>query len=173
VTLTKNLTSYVGFEGDDDLPRDVLAKANINWASLDANEDRTIAPAEAQIVFIVSNGYSAATRWFLNYPANWKPGDPTPPAVDPLRVNTPSGTYDFKPRVVYIGTKTAADPDYASNAIRILSSVCHELCHAFFSLPDRYAGPCGSGWTGQYDMMSDNCDWRHMNIHDKNVFEKP
>jgi len=169
VTLTKSLTSYVGFEGDAALPRDVLAQANINWSSLDTNGDKTISSAEAQIVFLVANGYSAATRWFLNYPSNWKLGDPVPPEVNPLRVNTPSGIYEFKPRVVYIGTKTAAASDAAVDPIRILSTICHELCHAFFYLPDRYGntGACGSGSTGQYDMMSDNCQWHHMTMHDK------
>jgi M6 family metalloprotease-like protein len=167
VTLGKDLVDYLGFEGEDDLPRDVLEQANINWEALDTNGDRTVTPAEAQIVFVVSNGYSAATRGFLNFPANWQAGDPVPPAVDPLQVNTPAGTYNFKPRVVYIGTKTAADPTYSSDAIRILSSICHELCHAFFNLPDRYAGPCGTGWTGEYDMMSNNCQWLHMTMHDK------
>ncbi len=167
VTLNKNLSAYPGFEGDAALPRDVLRLANVNWAALDANGDQTISPAEAQIVFIVANGYSAAARGFRDFPSGWKVGDPLPPALDPLTAVTPSGTYKFKPAVVYIGTKTAADPTYSTNAIRIHSSVCYELCHAFFNLPDRYAGPCGSGWTGQFDMMSDNCDWRHMNIHDK------
>lgn len=167
VTLNKNLTSYVGFEGDDDLPRDVLQMANINWSALDTNNDDTITPAEAQIVFLVANGYSAATRGFADYPADWTGADPRPPAMASLQVNTPDGTYDFKPSVVYIGTKTASDPTYDTNSIRIHSSICHELCHAFFNLTDRYAGGCGTGGTGQYDIMSDNCDWRHMNIHDK------
>lgn len=167
VTLTKNLSSYVGFEGDDDLPRDVLAKANINWSALDANNDKTIAPAEAQIVFVVANGYSAATRGFADYPADWKITDPRPPGMSSLQVKTPSGTFNFKPAVVYIGVKTADDPNFDTDAIRIHSSICHELCHAFFNLVDRYAGPCGTGGTGQYDIMSDNCAWRHMNIHDK------
>jgi len=167
VTLDDNLTSYVGFEGDDDLPRDVLAQANINWANLDTNNDKTISPAEAQIVFLVANGYSAATRGFADYPANWTPQDPRPPGLANIQVTTPVGAYKFKPPVVYIGVKTAGDPTYNTNAIRIHSTICHELCHAFFNLTDRYAGPCGSGGTGQYDIMSDNCDWRHMNIHDK------
>jgi M6 family metalloprotease-like protein len=167
VTINKNLTAYLGFEGEDDLPRDVLRLANINWAGLDTDHDNTITAAEAQIVFIVCNGYSAATRGFVNYPPGWAPGDPPPPAVDPLAAVTPSGTYNFKPPVVYIGAKTASDPSASTNAIRIMSTICHELGHAFFNLPDRYAGSCGSGWTGQYEMMSDNCDWRHFNIHDK------
>jgi M6 family metalloprotease-like protein len=163
VTLSKNLKDYVGFEGDDQVPRDVLKKANINWAALDTNNDKTITPAEAQIVFLVANGYSAATRGFTS----WATGSPV--ALSSLaNVTTPNGTFTFLPKVVYIGTKKASDPAYATNPFRIESTICHELGHAFFNLPDRYAaGTCGTGATGQYDMMSNNCSWEHFTIYDK------
>ncbi len=160
VTLSSNLTSYVGFEGDDDLPRDVLRLADINWPALDTNNDDVITPAEAQIVFLVSNGYSAAKRGF----ADWTTGSAVPLAS--IQADTPSGIFKFKPSVVYIGTKKADDPNFDDNAIRIHSTICHELCHAFFNLPDGYAGGCGSGTTGRYAIMSDSLRWHHMNIHD-------
>lgn len=165
VTLTKNLSAYVGFEGDDQVPRDVLKKANINWAALDSNNDHIITPAEAQLVFLVANGYSAATRGFTSYPTG---NINNPVGLSSLAsVPTPSGTYTFLPRVVYIGTKKASDPTYATDPFRITSSICHELGHAFFNLPDRYLSYCGTGRTGQYDMMSNNCSWEHFTLHDK------
>ena len=168
VSLDKNLTDYIGFEGDDDLPRDVLELANINWPALDVNNDHVITPAEAQIVFLVANGYSAATRGFADYPADWVISDPRPPEMSSLQANTPSGVFNFKPRVVYMGLKKANDPNFDTNPIRDLHSLCHELCHAFFNLTDRYLnGACGTGGPGPYSIMSDNCSWEHMLIHDK------
>ena len=169
VTLSKNLlgssNAYVGFEGDDQVPRDVLKQANINWASLDTNNDHVITPAEAQLVFLVANGFSAATRGFVSYPTG-NINNPVP-LSSLANVPTPSGTYTFLPKVVYIGTKRANDPTYATDPFRITSSICHELGHAFFNLPDRYLNFCGTGRTGQYDMMSNNCSWEHFTLHDK------
>jgi len=85
-------------------------------------------------------------------------------------VPTPNGTFTFRPQVVYIGTKTAADPTFATDPFRITSTINHELGHAFFNLPDRYLGFCGSGLTGQYDIMADNCAYLHFTIYDKMKF---
>lgn len=162
VTLPDALTAYTGFEGDLRLPRDVLEQATIDWSVLDTNHDEVITPAEVQLVFVVSNGYSAAARGFIDMT-----GSAGPVTVPEIVVDTPAGVYTFRPPVVYLGTKTASAPDAAIDPIRILSTIPHELAHAFFNLPDRYLGPCGSGITGAYDLMSDNCTWHHMNPHDK------
>ena len=134
----------------------VLLADDVHWADTESLR---------WLVFLVANGFSAATRGFVSYPTG-NINNPVP-LSSLANVPTPSGTYTFLPKVVYIGTKRANDPTYATDPFRITSSICHELGHAFFNLPDRYLNFCGTGRTGQYDMMSNNCSWEHFTLHDQ------
>jgi hypothetical protein len=87
-------------------------------------------------------------------------------AVAAADVRTPDGTFTFNLPVIYFSVVRAADADPSTNPIRALPAVCHEMCHAFFDLSDRYGPTTG---TGGYEIMSNapHVAFSHMNIHAK------
>lgn len=152
ITLSKKLTDYSpGIEANAPYLKDVLKKANVSWTGLDANKDKTIGVAEAQIVVLVPNGpVFASTR-----------------SVSAGAVSTPQGSFTFAKRpIVIFSLKASSDPQKAVNPIRALAAVAHELSHAFFNLPDRYGKNTG---TGEYDMMgsASSSKWVHLPMPDK------
>lgn len=156
VSLQDSTASYgIGQLGNDwtrnaNVARDICQRSTINWASLDTNGDRIITPNEAQITFMFSAGGLGATR---------------PSTVS---ISTNAGNYTIRNSFVYFDCKRNNDPSKATDAIRYnFSTIWHELGHGFFRLPDRYTSYCGTGNTGQFDIMSDNCSRKHMNIYDK------
>lgn len=156
VTLIQDTAIYaIGQIGNDwtrnpNLARDICQNSNVDWATLDVNHDRIISRREAQICFLLAAGGGGATR---------------PSSVI---ISTNGGTYTVNASFVYIDCKRADDATRGTDDLRYnYSTIWHELCHGMFGLPDRYRVYCGSGATGQYDIMSDNCSWRHMSIYDK------
>lgn len=126
---------------------DICNNSDINWAALDTDNNMQITPNEAQICFLGSLGGGGACR--------------------PSSIQV--GNYQIvNQSFVYFDCKRDNDPNKAVDPISYnYSTIWHELCHGMFNLPDRYQNFCGSGFTGQFDIMSDNCSWRHMNIYDK------
>lgn len=147
-TAAQDTVDYaVGQDGRDwtrnaNLARDICQNSNVNWASIDANSDHVISRHEAQIVLMGATGWGGANR-----PAS-------------VSIKTPSGNYMINASFVYAGCKTNNDPTKGTDDIRFnYPSFWHELCHGMFGLPDRYVDTCGSGRTGAYDLMSDNCGY--------------
>jgi M6 family metalloprotease-like protein len=156
VTLSNNPAFYgTGQLGNDwtrnpAVAREICQNSNVDWSAIDANGNGTISRNEAQICFLLSAGGGGATR-----PSN-------------ITISTQTRTYNINASFVYFDCKTNADPTRGTDAIRYnYSTIWHELAHGMFGLPDRYSDFCGSGRTGQYDLMSDNCSWRHMSMYDK------
>ena len=155
ITLSKKLTDYTpGIEDNTQYMKDVLKLANVDWSALDANNNGKISRSAAQIVVLIPNAMPSPPTGFAST-RDVLIGD----------VNTPDGTFDFGTRnVVYFSVKAAADPQFASNPIRTLEGVAHELGHAFFDLPDRYGANSG---TGSYDIMSTSYTWTLLPMHDR------
>lgn len=156
VMLTQDTSFYSpGMPGRDwtrntTLARDICQNSNVDWASLDADRNGTISRGEAQICFLIAAGGGGANR-----PSN-------------ITINTQTGTMNIQASFVFFDCKRNDDPSRSTDAIRYnYSTIWHELAHGMFGLPDRYTSFCGSGRTGQFDIMSDNCSWRHMSIYDK------
>jgi M6 family metalloprotease-like protein len=154
VDLPKKLSGYdPGIEASVPFMRDVLEKADVNWKSLDENDDHVISRAEAQIVVLPSNAMPGS-------------GFASRRDVDIGGVQTPNGTFDFGSRgIVYYSLKAKDDPNHAIDPIRNLPGVAHELGHAFFNLPDRYNAN-GSG-TGNYDIMTTSYTWVLLTMFDR------
>ncbi len=157
ITLSKNLAGYSGgIEGSSTFMRDVLDAAEVDWDAINVNGDDIISRFEAQIIVLIPNAMPppnatgfASTRY---------------PSIG--EVHTPSGEFDFSTRpIVYYSLKAVADPQYATDPIRNLPGVAHELCHAFFNLPDRYAA--GGSGTGLYDLMASSYTWVYMTAFDR------
>ncbi len=125
--------------------------SSINWDELDENGDNIISPNEAQIVFIYPFGGSGAVRTYS------------------LDIVTNYGSFTVNNNFALIDVKRNDDPEKDVNPIMYNSAAVHELCHAFFNLPDRYGidGICGEGETGPYDLMSASCNWVSMTAFDK------
>ena len=156
VMLDNNGAYYgVGQPGTDGtrnpaLHQEICQKSNVDWSAFDANGNNIIEENEAQVVFMASVGGGGACR---------------PSSVT---VQNHSGAYTINESFVFIDCKRNADPNKGIKPIEYnFSTIWHELAHGIFHLPDRYSDYCGSGKTGKYDIMSDNCSWRHMNIYDK------
>jgi len=158
VTIQGNTTDFgVGQLGNDwtrnaDLARQICQGSTLDWAELDKNHDLRITPNEVQVMFMTSIGLGGATR---------------PSAVTITHNNT---TYTVDQRFVYFDTLPQNDSrETTQGNIRYnFSTITHEMMHALFNLPDRYVDYCGSGGTGAYDLMSDNCGgMKHLNMHDK------
>ncbi len=132
------------------LARDICQQSAVDWSRLDANGDHIISRHEGQICFMIADNGGGATR----------------PAT--VNISTQTGQYQISCNFVYFSCKrndniTRGIDDISYN----YSTIWHELCHGMFGLPDRYAAYCGSGKTGEYDLMSDNCAHLHMSIFDK------
>src|SRR5205823_5480483 len=105
---------------------------------------------EAQICFMLADDGAGAER----------------PAF--VNISTQTGEYRISCNFVFFSCKRDDNPTKGTDDIAYnYSSIWHELCHGMFGLPDRYKDACGSGKTGQYDLMSDNCTRLHMTIFDK------
>jgi M6 family metalloprotease-like protein len=157
------LSTYsAAFSGDPTLNTqlylDALTGTNVDWNAVDVNHDSQITEDEALIVLLTPEGDGftpcGAMREFgtpITFPDNlgsfWTiPAGSNMTVVCVLSANTANGTTDISYNY---------------------STIWHELCHALFGLPDRYQGPCGTGWVGHYDLMSNNCGSIYMNIVDK------
>ncbi len=129
----------------------ICQNAAIPWNTVDQNGDHNITQNEAQVIFTYSMGAGGACR-----PAR-------------ITFNTNQGTYTIINRFAVIDCKRNDAADKAANPIAFNSTVCHELGHCLFGLPDRYGstGICATGTTGPYDLMADNCSWKHFTIYDK------
>lgn len=165
--LPKAFTQYKLTESDPYFMQDVCLYSSINWPALDVNNDHSITPDEVQIVFIRSAGGLGVTRSPRNAFT----------VKDPVYKNLPdyitltyfSGIqYNIYNNFVSIDCKKESDPSKATNTLSYNSSTLwHEMSHGLFNLVDRYTSYCGTGNTGQYDLMSDNCSRKHLNIYDK------
>lgn len=132
------------------LHQEICQKSNVDWSAFDTNNNYIIEENEAQVSFMASVGGGGACR-----PSS-------------IQVQTNAGIYTVNDSFVFLDCKRNADPNKSIRPIEYnYSTIWHELGHGIFHLPDRYADYCGSGKTGKYDLMSDNCSWRHMNIYDK------
>jgi len=153
IEVSKKLTDYAnGIEDNAPFTREVLKLAEVDWSSLDKNNDHEISRAEAQILILPSNAMPDSGFASVRDP-------------DVGSVQTPDGTYDFGRRNILIfSVKAAADPNHANNPIRSLQAVAHELGHAFFNLPDRYGPTTG---TGNYDIMSTTYTWTLFTMPDR------
>lgn len=156
ISLPSSTAEYgTGFGGDftrnAKLVADACNRSNVNWATIDANGDRIITRNEAVICILNPLGGLGAVR-SLN--------------VTFLSGNT-TYTIPSNNRTCYIDCKTNAAKTGTDDLSYNYSTIWHELCHAMFDLPDRYATFCGTGPTGSYDLMSQNCSRVYMNIVDK------
>lgn len=134
-----------------------LIAADVDWSELDTNGDDIISRAEAQIVFLIPNATANPPSGFASK-RNMAIGS----------IYTPYGNYDFGTRpIVHFSLKAASETDYAVNPIRSHPTVVHELCHAFFELPDRYGSPDYVTGTGNYDIMCRDQRWLNMTPYDK------
>ncbi|NOT38716.1 MAG: hypothetical protein HOP11_15185 [Saprospiraceae bacterium] len=134
------------------LAYDICSNSTINWALFDTNGDKIITAEEVQICLMEPTGGSGATRYYS------------------FQVNNPSTgeVFTVQNYFVFFGCKSNTDPNKLTDPISFnFSTIWHELCHGMFGLPDRYAAYCSDGNTGRYDIMSNNCNWMHMNIYDK------
>jgi M6 family metalloprotease-like protein len=125
----------------------------IDWTRLDVNSDCRITSNEAQVCFMAAIGGGGAER----------------PSTVQITYN--DITYDIAQRFVFFDCLPENDSREATQGnIRYnFSTIIHELLHGLFNLPDRYVGIyCGTGGTGAFDPMSDNCRGiQHINMHDK------
>lgn len=169
VALSKKLSDYrtsdgipYAVEGHAGFARDVLARASLDWRLTDTNKDGVISRSEAQIVFLIPMNNPNAPD---GLPKGWA----SVRNVTVGSVTIPGGKQiDFGRRpIIYYGLRAASAPDSDTMTIPNLPQLCHLLTHAFFGTPDRSWGPGGNGWTGRYCITSDNCNWIHLNLHDK------
>lgn len=165
VNLDAALAGYLlagGIEGGAQFLTDILVNAGVDWGALDADRDDTIDVDEAQLVLLIPNGpVPGAYSQF----ASVRRVEPGIAGIVP----TPAGLFRFPLRpVVTFSVKPGSDPDRATNPIRSLPALAHELAHAFFRLPDRYGNNSGylSG-TGAFDMMASSNTWVHLPMPDK------
>jgi len=165
--LPKAFTDYKLTESDPYFMTDACTYSSINWPALDVNNDHKITPDEVQVVFIKSGGGLGATRPPQNVFTLKDPAYKNLPNF--ITLNYAFGTqYRIYNNFVIIDCKTESDPTKAVNTLDYNSSTLwHEMSHALFNLPDRYTSFCGTGNTGQFDLMSDNCSRKHLNIYDK------
>ncbi len=162
--LNKAFTEYKYTESDWYLMRDICQHSSINWESLDANHDHKITHNEVQVVFIHSHGGSGSTRTPINVFDQAEYSN----LPNYVSVIYKDRQYDISNAFVMVDCKKDSDPTKATQTLSYnTSTICHELGHGLFSLPDRYKVYCGSGGSGQYDLMSDNCSMKHLSVYDK------
>jgi M6 family metalloprotease-like protein len=157
INLPSSTTQYgLGQTGGDftrnaKLPSDACTGSKVNWAAIDVNGDRIITRDESVVCILSPLGQRGACR-SLN--------------VSFLLGNT---TYTIPPSnpICYIDCRTNDTKTGSDDISYNYPTIWHELCHAMFDLPDRYATFCGTGPTGSYDLMSNNCSRVYMNIVDK------
>jgi M6 family metalloprotease-like protein len=124
----------------------LLKNANVDWDALDKDRNGTIDDSEATICFVSSIGGGGAMR-----PSAHAVTGVAQPGKSPVN-------FTFSNRFVFFdaaeaGTRIGGELQY--NRYTII----HELGHGMFNLPDRYLNFCGTGTTGKYDVMSDNCGY--------------
>jgi M6 family metalloprotease-like protein len=157
VTLKHNPSHYGEGQKNGDwtrspaLHQELCERAVVNWRVFDTDGDGIVRNEEVQVCFMSSKGELGAKR------------------MSSPKVSTHFGNIEIaKQHFVFFDCKRNDDPNKAEAAIAYnLPTIWHELCHGLFDVPDRYDRYCGSGATGQYDIMSDNCGRLHMNIFDK------
>ncbi len=157
VQLQQPQSYYAGFSGGDptltpQLYADVCDKSNINWGAIDTNNDQNISPDEAIICLLSPEGGIGMTMRAMSISFN---------------SNNGGGVYFASGNMNVFLCKTQATQTGTDDISYGKSTICHELCHSMFDLPDRYFSNCGSGWTGRWDIMSNNCAFVNMNIVDK------
>lgn len=135
-----------------DLLKYICQNAVVPWNLADVNGDHNITPDEVQVVFVYSAGLGGICR----------------PNTFSFSTNF-GGAFTIENRFGVIDCKRNDAPDRSVKPILDNSTACHELGHCFFGLPDRYgsSGICATGVTGPYDIMADNCSWKHFSIYDK------
>lgn len=160
VALRDALATY-GPIDEEGFLRPVLEQARVDWTTLDANKDGKLTRNEVTIVYLLPTADSAITKGFahVRYPLAFE-------------VNTfSSGTLTFDLPVVQFSVVEESDPDPHTNPIRFLSTVAHELCHAFFNLTDRRSGEYGgvtyTTGVANYDIMSRDRSWKMMTMYDR------
>ncbi len=148
---------YYPSEHSEEFMKAVLEAGSVNWKELDANNDGKISRSEAAILLLIPNRDNPPTGfgWATN----------TPQWIG--QVTTSAGTFDFGTlQVIYLSvTKASQQASTGYNFLydQILSTIVHELLHAFFDLPDRYNYP----GLGSYCILSDNNHWILLNPHDR------
>lgn len=156
----RNTQTYTNHESDTTkdslLTRDILQAAwdqdKVNWFDFQSSQ-KNINTSDVQIVFLFfTENIVGAQRYSKVY------------------LNTTGEFTDFTIANDFIFHDVR--PGNHSEAARpfdyIFNTINHELAHAFFGLPDRYAeGRCSWGRTGEYDLMADNCDQVHFTSVDK------
>lgn len=153
VSLPAKLAGF-GPIGGLTLAKAVVSGASINWAALDANHDNDLSRNEAAIVLLIPNADSALTY-----------GDAQTGSAGPFDLG--GIHFDADLRFVKFSVVRKTDPLASTNPIRRLSSLAHELAHAFFGLPDRYSGGAFVTGTGAYDLMATDRSWKHLTMYDK------
>lgn len=135
-----------------ELARQLCERSGLDWSAIDTNHDHVIASREVQICFLGALGGGGACR------------------PNTVNIVFNDETYVIPQRFVFFDCLPENDTREATQGnIRYNhSTIMHELAHGLFCLPDRYRDFCGSGYTGQFDLMSNNCAGTfHFNIHDK------
>lgn len=168
VKLSKNTADYAAGYGDwpssHELHQELCQKANIRWWEFDSDGNHVIDLKDVAISFMASVGQRGCNRG------------------SSFVVHTNMGDYTITQAFIFFDCKKSNQTDSATNPMMYnFGTICHEMCHGLFGLPDRYRDGCGSGTTGQYDIMSDNCTTRMMNMVDKirlgwikpKILEKP
>ncbi len=153
-----NNATYSDATTNPQLYSDALTGAAINWDALDVNHDSQITEDEAVICLLTPElnivTPSGAARTMSQQISFTDPNG--------MFWSIPAGNY-----VAVFGVASAAFSDGVNDVKINASTICHELCHALFHIKDKYFAGCGTGWTGHFDMMSDNCSFSNMNIVDK------
>jgi M6 family metalloprotease-like protein len=170
VTLSHDSAHYADLAPHHDWPschelhQELCQKAQVDWNAFDANGDHFISHKEAQICFLSSVGKGGCCRY------------------SDFMISTNFGEFQIAHSFALFDSKKANAADSHIDAIAYnYGTIWHELCHAIFGLPDRYKDFCGSGTTGNYDIMSDPCRQQKMNMFDKmklgwvkpRILEKP
>lgn len=135
-----------------ELARLLCEWSGLDWDALDANDDHVISSREVQICFLASIGGGGACR------------------PNTVSIVANDVTYTIAQRFVFFDCLPENDMrEVTQGNIRYNhGAILHELAHGIFWLPDRYTSFCGTGLTGQFDLMSNNCAGPfHFNIHDK------
>lgn len=159
-----NSAAFYNAQGYDDatmnpqLYSDALTYAAIDWTSLDVNHDSQITEDEA-VICLLTPELNAVTTSGAARAMNQQ-----------ITFADPNGQFWSIPAghpVAVFGVASSTFSDGVNDVLMNASSICHELCHALFHIKDRYFSYCSTGWTGHYDLMSDNCTFNNMNIVDK------
>jgi M6 family metalloprotease-like protein len=165
-TITTKLADYTSAASGapyhiDEYPKfmqAVIAAASVNWQQLDANSDGKISRSEATILLLIP--VRPDIGWAN---VGWQTiGE----------VKTSAGTFDFGtlPLIYLSVTKASLQDSAGYNFLNdeLLTTLLHELLHAFFDLPDRYYnGYSDTGQTGSYCTLSNSFRRILLNPHDR------